>query len=80
MDIGSLKMFFLWGSIFNGAFLVLALLVCGYAGDWVYRLHSRWFPLSKETFHTAIYGFIGAMKLVFLMLNLVPFLALSLSG
>lgn len=81
MDIGTLRAFFGWCTVLNGGLLlVVSLVVCTMAGDWTYRMTSRWFPISRETFNVTLYCFIGAMKLVVLMLNLVPYIALALIG
>jgi len=50
------------------------------ASDWVYRMHSKWFPLSRETFDVAIYSFLGLFKIVFFVFNAVPYLALLIIG
>ena len=50
-----------------------------FAHDWMYRLHSRWFRLSVETFDAIHYAGMAAYKLAILLLNLVPLLALHLS-
>jgi Family of unknown function (DUF6868) len=49
------------------------------AHDWMYRLHSRWFRLSAETFDAIHYGGMAAYKLGILLLNLVPLAALYLA-
>jgi hypothetical protein len=70
-----LKPFFMWCTIINGALLVLSFLICAYAGEWVYRMHSRYFSISREAFNVAIYSFIGLFKMVILVFNLVPYIA-----
>ena len=50
------------------------------APDLVYRIQSRWFPISRESFNLVIYSFIGLFKIFFLMFNLVPYIALVLIG
>jgi len=77
MDITVVRAFFMWCTIINGALLILSSLICAFTGDWVYRAHSRWFPLSREAFNIAIYSFIGLYKIFFIVFNLVPYLALS---
>ena len=76
MDIQTLTTFFMWCTIINGGLLVLwtgALLLIP---DWVYRIQHRWFPLSRETFDIIIYAFVGLFKLLFLVFNVTPYLAL----
>jgi len=46
------------------------------APDRVYQTQSRWFPIPRETFDVLIYAFLGLFKIVFLVFNLVPYLAL----
>ena len=46
------------------------------ASDWIYGIHSRLFSVSRETFNTAIYGFIGFYKVTIMVFNLIPYIAL----
>jgi hypothetical protein len=80
MDVTIVRAFFLWCTIINGALLIFSSLLCAFAGDWVYRVHSRWFTLSRESFNTVIYSFIGLYKIFFIVFNLVPYLALVIVG
>ena len=69
---------FMWCAILNGGLLIFSFVICAFAGDWVYRRHSRFFPISRDAFNVVIYSFIGAMKIFVFMLNLVPYIALSI--
>ncbi len=80
MDIAALRTFFMWCTILDVGLLILAFLVLAFAGDWVYRMHSRWFPMPRETFNVVIYSFLGVMKLFVWVFNIVPFLALVILG
>ena len=80
MDLHAVRSFFMWCTILNGGLLLLTSLVLLCAGDFVYRLHGRWFPVGREAFSVARYCFVGFMKVLFLMFNLVPYLALVLIG
>lgn len=80
MDIQVLTDFFMWCSIINGGLLTLWTLFCGLAPDLVYRTQRLWFPIPRETFDLVIYAFLGLFKIVFLVFNLVPFLALLIIG
>ena len=80
MNIEIIRAFFGWCAVINGAFLLLAFLFCATASDWMYRMHSKWFPVGREAFTIALYCFIGGMKIIFIMLNLVPYLALVILG
>ena len=80
MDIQTLKTFFMWCTIINGALLVLWATMCILAPDLVYRMQSKWFPISRETFKVVIYSFLGLFKIVFLVFNLVPYVVLLIVG
>ncbi len=78
MDIVMLTDFFMWCTILNAGLLVLSfsLIAFGFGSDLVYRIHSKWFPMSRETFNTALYLLIGVYKLLVFVFNLVPWLVL----
>ena len=80
MDIATVRTFFMWCTIINGGLLVLSSAICTFAGDRVYRKQSKWFPIPRESFNVVIYSFIGFFKILFLMFNLVPYLALVIMG
>ena len=50
-----------------------------YAHDRMYRLHTRWFTLSVETFDALHYAGLSIYKIGIILLNLVPLVALCLS-
>ena len=50
------------------------------APDLVYRTQSKWFPISRETFNVVMYSFLGLFKIVFLVFNVVPYVALLIVG
>ena len=80
MDIITVKTFFMWCSIINGALLVFSFLICAFAGDWLYGMNSKLFPISREAFNVAIYCFIGLYKIFFWVFNLVPYIACAIAG
>ena len=51
-----------------------------FAHDWMYRLHTRWFKLSVETFDALHYAGLAIYKIGIILLNLVPLIALYLSA
>lgn len=78
MDHETLRVFFMGCSIINGVILTFYALILLVAGEWMRRLHARWFPVSRETYYAANYLIIGIYKILFLVFNLVPFIILSL--
>ena len=80
MNIQTLTSFFMWCTIINGAMLVLWTIMCIMVPDLVYRTQSKWFPIPRETFNVVIYSFLGLFKIVFLVFNVVPYVALLFIG
>jgi hypothetical protein len=80
MDTVTIRTFFMWCAIINMALLLVSSLFCAAAGNWVYRVHSRFFPLSREAFNTAIYSLLGLYKMLFIAFSLVPYIALVIIG
>ena len=76
MDVQTLTAFFLWCTIINGTLLVFWTVMFLLTPDLVYRTQSKWFPISRETFNVAMYAFLGLFKIVFLVFNVVPYVAL----
>jgi len=80
MDVQMLTTFFMWCTIINAALLVLTSSTFTLVPDWAYRMHSRFFSISRDAFNVAIYSFIGGWKILFMMFNLVPYVALLLAA
>jgi Family of unknown function (DUF6868) len=75
-----IKEVLLWCVGINYAALLVWFGVFVYAHDWMYRMHTRWFKLSVETFDTVHYAGISTYKIGIILLNLVPLVALYLSS
>lgn len=80
MNLDILRTFLAWCTVINLCLYFLMFLVCAFAGDWVYRLHNTWFPMPRQAFNLIIYGFIGLYKLLIIMFNVVPYIALIIAG
>jgi hypothetical protein len=80
MNIETLRGFFLWCTLLNGGLLIFSSLLLMFAGDFVYSLHHRWFPMPRETLNVALYIFLGFWKIIVITFNLVPWLVLRLIG
>jgi hypothetical protein len=66
----------LWSAVINYVILFVWFGVFIFAHDFLYRMHTRWFKMSVETFDTVHYAGIAVYKLGILLLNLTPLLAL----
>ena len=80
MDIDSIRAFFMWCTILNFALLLFSSLMCVCAADWVYRIHGKLFSISRETFNVAIYSFLALYKVLVIVFNLIPYIALVIVG
>lgn len=80
MDIQSLTTFFMWCTIMNGGLLLLWIACCVFAPDSVYRTQNKWFPIPRETFNVVIYSFIALFKIMLIVFNFVPYVALLIIG
>jgi len=69
-----------WCAIINFGLLIWWLLFLTLAHDWTYRIHSKWFPMSREAFNVVIYSFVGVFKLIWIAFNVVPYVALLIIG
>ena len=80
MDMQTLTSFFMWCTIINTGILFFLALVYLLAPNLAYRLQSRFIPISRETFNVVFYSFIGFFKVVVLVFNVVPWIALLIIG
>jgi len=80
MDIQTLTSFFMWCTIINTGILVFLALIYLLAPNLTYRLQSQWIPVSRETFDVVFYSFIGLFKVLVLVFNVVPWIALLIIG
>ena len=80
MDLVTLRAFFMWCTILNGGFLIISSLVLTFAGNLIYRVHSKWFKMPREAFNIVIYSFIGLYEIFLLVFCLVPYVVLLILG
>jgi len=80
MTIQLLQSFFMWCSIINMALLWLSFGLCIKCADWAYKMHSKWFDISRDVFTITIYAFLGCYKLLVIVFCIIPWIALSIIG
>ncbi|MDF3036466.1 MAG: putative rane protein [Paucimonas sp.] len=78
MHVSELKEFFFWSAAINYGVLLVWFAVFVFAHEWVYRMHTRWFRLSVETFDALNYLGVAVYKIGIMLLNLTPLIALHL--
>jgi len=79
MTTNEIKGMLLWCAGINYAVLLVWFGLFVFAHDGLYRLHTRWFKLSVETFDAFHYAGLSIYKIGILLLNLAPLIALYLS-
>ncbi len=67
-----------WCAIFNLAVLGLWSLMFLWAHDWMYKVHGRWFQMSKDRFDSLHYGMMGLYKIAIFLFVLFPYLAMRI--
>ena len=78
MDIQTLTTFFMWCTILNLGVMIAWTIVLASAPDFMYRMQTKWFPMPQETFNVVVYSALGMYRIVFVVFNLVPYVALLL--
>jgi hypothetical protein len=75
MNPDTIKELLFYSLAFNYGVLIIWSGVFILAHDWMYRLHSRWFKLSVETFDALHYAGMAVYKIGIFLLNLAPLIA-----
>ncbi len=74
----ALSDFFMYASLINGSLLLFWTGLLLLMPDFIYRLHSRWFQITRPQFDLLMYGFLGLFKIFFIIFNLTPYLTFML--
>ncbi len=80
MDIKKLTTFFMWCTIINGALLVLGVTGFMAFSDLWGSIQSKLFYIHQENLKMEIYLFLGLFKIIWLVFNAVPYVALRIVG
>jgi len=80
MNIDTLTAFFMWCTVINLGIYIVWVLFILLAPDFVFRVQTKWIPISRETFTIVMYSFTGAFKIVIIVFCLVPYLSLLIIG
>ena len=78
MTLVTIRSMLAWCTLINMGLLVWWFLIFFFAHDWVYRFHSRWYHIPQDRFDAIHYAGIAFFKILILMFNLVPYLALRI--
>lgn len=78
MDFKNLKSFLKWCTIINLVLLALTFIISITGLDFVYSFHDKLFQMPRESFNVVWYSFLGFYKIVWLVFNVVPYIALHI--
>ncbi|MEM7466982.1 MAG: DUF6868 family protein [Pseudomonadota bacterium] len=78
MTIELVMRFLGWTACINIAFLLWWFLAVMFMRDTVYRLHTRLFNLTQNQFDVIHYSGMAASKLLVLIFNVAPYIALEI--
>ena len=76
MTIATLRDLLFWSAMINIGLLLWWLLFFIFAHDFIYRMHSRWFKISGETFDAIHYGGMAFYKICIFIFCIVPYITL----
>jgi hypothetical protein len=80
MDIQTLQSFFMWCTVLNLGILIIAGLFLAIGSDFVYWVKSRFFTIPREQFDVVIYCWVAFYKMIVIVFNVVPWIALEIIG
>ncbi len=76
MNLDTLRSFLGWGAILNFFFVSIWFFLFLFAKEGIHRLHSRWFPLSRESFAVIHYSGMAGYKLLTWLFFAMPYFVL----
>lgn len=68
--------FFLWNTVFNVIILAWWSVWIMAAGDFVYKIHTRWFEMPREDFNKLHYFGLAIYKILIILFSAIPLLTL----
>lgn len=80
MNFEIASQYLLWSLIVNYAILLIWFVAVASSKNWVFTVHSKWFPMPRERYVEIHYFLMGIYKLGIISLNLVPYFVLQVIG
>ena len=78
MTLANVRDILIWSLVVIYVVLLVWFAAFTLAHDRIYRLHSRWFHVSRPTFDALHYGGMAAYKIGTLLLNVAPLVGIWL--
>jgi hypothetical protein len=80
MELETLRAALGWCTLINLGLLIWWFLCLVLARDLIYRVHTRFFEVSRHEFNLMHYAGMGLFKIGIMLLNLGPYIALRIVG
>lgn len=68
---------FKWMTLINIGIMILSAILIGVFKEVIFKIHGTFFGIPKDNLTTVTYGYLGAYKLLIIVFNLVPYIALQ---
>ncbi|MCT2532050.1 hypothetical protein N2488_02520 [SAR92 clade bacterium H231] len=78
ISIEQLTAFLGWCTLINIGLLLFSTLILALVKDFAINMHSKIFDLDPETLPAMYFDYLGRLKLLVIVFNLVPYLALRI--
>ncbi len=78
MTIEAVRDILLWCSVINMGLLMFSFLMLSATRQWVYKIHTKWLPMTEQQFNAIIYSILGAYKISVFIFNIVPYIAIRI--
>ena len=78
ISIEQLTAFFGWCTLINIGLLLFSTLILAAVKDYAIKLHSKIFDLDPATLPSIYFEYLGRLKLLDIVFNLVPYVALRI--
>jgi hypothetical protein len=78
MDLNAVANFLGWCTLINFVLLLFSTVMLVMAGNFVAGIHQRLFSIDQAILRTCYFNYLANYKLLVLVFNLVPYLALRI--
>ena len=78
MDLATLTKFFAWMTVLNTGLLLFATIMLWGLRDWAARIHGAMFDMADLDVKREYFEYLSRYKILILVFNLAPYLALRI--
>lgn len=78
MNLEVAEKFFMYCTIINACVITVWAVCYMFFPDPLYRSQKKWFDISREQFNVVFYSLLGLFKIMFIIFNLTPYIALRI--